>query len=144
MRVSHADATFAHHVRYQDGMLHAWMRRTNRGNSYHPSEVPPYIEQLTNEQRSRAECIEFKLRPLPYGAAYTAYLSADKRRITTFTGDTLAYVTICKSRRDFRVVVSGERGAFWARGIDGRIYHGRHNGGGCYCRMRLAKRQPRI
>lgn len=141
MRVSHADATFAHHVRYQDGMLQAWLRRTGRRHSYHPSDVPPYIEQITNEQRSRAEQIDFKSRPLPYGASYFAYLSGDRRRITTFTGESLAYVTDIHSRKDYRSVLTNERGSFWARGIDGRVYYGRHNGPGVYCRLRLAKHQ---
>ncbi|MDE2097483.1 MAG: hypothetical protein KGL39_09580 [Patescibacteria group bacterium] len=141
LQVTPAELAHAHHVRYQDGMLRAWMNRTGRRNSYHPSEVPAHIEQVTNDDRSRAERIEFISRPLPHGATYTAYLSADKARITTFTGETLAYVTGIHSRKDYRAWLTNERGSFWAEGIDGRVYYGRHNGAGVYCRMRLAKHQ---
>jgi hypothetical protein len=34
---------------------------------------------------------------------------------------------------------AGMKGSFWAIGIDGRTYYGRHNGRGMYCSMRLAK-----
>jgi hypothetical protein len=139
MRITQGDKTFAHSVRYRDGLLRAWMRRTKQGNSYRPEDVPAYIDRPTNEQRGVAELIEFCARPLPYGKTYAAYLTRDATanppwRITTWMGNTLATVTTIKR-------AYSERGSFWARGVDGRLYHGRHNGSGMWCTMRLAKDQ---
>ena len=60
-------------------------------------------------------------------------------RITTWTGETLATVISIKSRPGRHMTET--RGSFWARGIDGRLYYGTHNGEGMYCRMHLSKRQ---
>jgi hypothetical protein len=148
--VTAAEIAFAHSVRYRDGMLHAWLRRTGRetprgGASYRPEEVPVYIDVPTNAERSRAEVIEFRARPLQLGERYVAYLTGDPQagyRISTWMGETLAivtHITHWKRGTGFRAC----RGSFWARGIDGRLYHGRHNGGGLYCSLYLAKRQQR-
>lgn len=148
------DIAFAADVRRRDAALHAWM---GKRNSYHPDEVPETLKPLpTDEERSRAEVIEFLAQPLEYGKSYGAYLKdcgkvqhpacIEKRqvwKITTFTGDTLAFVTRIKSSRQLfkRNTFSDQRGSFWARGIDGRLYYGRHNGAGMYCTLRLAKVQ---
>ena len=149
-----ADA-FAHHVHYQDAMLRAWMRRTGRGNSYMPADVPPYIERIENEARGKAEAVLFITDPLAYGQSYTAYLRAEQPGdcrngfsapygvISTWAGDKLAIVTRIRSRPERRGFTTDGRGSFWAVGIDGRWYYGTHNGRGMYCRMRLAKNQPR-
>lgn len=142
-RLTVEDLAFAHQVRYRERMLHAWMRRTRRGNSYWPEDVPGYIEPPTNGDRSRAEVIEFCARPLPYGQTYTAYLTrlaTGGWAITTWPGDTLATVTSITFRR-VAGPMTDTRGSFWARGIDGRLYYGRHSGTGMYCGMRLAKHQ---
>jgi hypothetical protein len=153
---------FAHAVRYREGMLRAWAKRTGRMSrsgafSYKPEDVPSYIDIPTNDERSAAQVIEFGLRPLQHGQRYGAYLSALKPEheaqlykltgttkargaITTWTGEPLAFVTritsynaVCFGRD------AGMKGSFWAIGIDGRTYYGRHNGRGMYCSMRLAK-----
>ena len=110
-----------------------------------------------NARISRGEVEAFKARTAT--GSYTAYLTKDENfcqqpgpamamgvttryRITTWMGDTLADVISIKSHRVHRGYLTDTRGSFWARGIDGRIYHGRHNGAGIYCRMRLAKAQP--
>ena len=131
-------------------MLRAWARRTgktgrNGWTSYDPADVPAYINTPTNEERGRAEAIEFQSKPLAHGETYRAYLHRDdngRYRITTWMGDTLATVT------EYRIsttrapgYVSNIRGSYWARGIDGRLYYGRHCGAGISCTMRLAKRQ---
>jgi hypothetical protein len=133
---------FAHGVRYRDAMIRAWMRRTGRGNSYKPEDLPQGYDVPTNEERSRAEVLRFTvLEPMTHGSpSWTAYLSNDKR-ITTWTGETLANVTRITSYRAVSnpVLKIPSRGSFWAVGIDGRWYYGTHNGTGMYCRMRLAK-----
>jgi hypothetical protein len=140
------DIGFVHAVHYRDAMIRAWAKRSghmrkNGAMSYRPEELPDYIDPPTNEDRSRAEVLLFTLRPLPYGVSYTAYLSSDSPRIVTWMGDTLATVTWIKYREAAYGRCSGG-GSFWARGIDGRIYYGTHNGRGMYCRMRLARHQP--
>jgi hypothetical protein len=137
---------FVHGVRYRDAMLRAWMSRTGRGNSYRTEDVPSYIDIPTNEERSQAEVYGFTMRPLPHGESYMAYLSGNAEKgkgyqgaITTFMGDVLAHVTRITSYRVTDSPTTNERGSFWAIGIDGRTYYGRHNGRGMYCRMRLAK-----
>ena len=140
MKPTQSQLTFAHSVRYRDAMLHAWMKRTNQGNSYYIDDVPQYIDVPTNDARGIAGTIRFCARPLKRGAAYGAYLTRDaepriedsghsplRHRITTWTGNTLAHVTRLTARD------------YWAKGIDGRLYHGRHNGVGMYAKMRLAK-----
>lgn len=122
------DLAFAHAVRYRDAMLNAWAAREKR-HGYKREDLPAYLAgdwMPNNTDRSRAEIIEFKLRPLAYGESYLAYLSSDQKTVTTFCGDVLAHITNLRPR------------SFWARGIDGRRYHGRHNGPGWYLRMRLA------
>ncbi len=144
------DIAFAHAVRYRDAMISSWAKRTGHADaqgwvSYHPSELPGHYEVPTNEERSRAEVIEFKLKPLQRGEPYSAYLShiegpdlsPNTYRITTWTGETLAVVTAMKSRRVRNSSLTDTRGTFKAKGIDGRTYYGTHNGTGMYCRMRL-------
>ena len=75
---------------------------------------------------------------------YVAYLTLNRDggySITTWTGETLATVTSIKSRPNRRGFTTDTRGSFWARGIDGRLYFGTHNGAGMYCRMRLSANQ---
>ncbi len=152
--VTAAELAFAHSVRYRDGMLHAWLKRTGRGNSYWPHDIPAYIDPPTNDERGRAEVIEFLSRPLGYGRPYFAYLraeqpgdcsngfSAPRGVIATWNGEKLAIVTAIRSRREARGYTTDVRGSFWAQGIDGRIYYGRHNGRSMHCTLRLAKNQP--
>ena len=132
--------TFAIDLRARDESLRAWL---GERCSYHPDELPDDLKPTpTNEERSRAEVIEFLSQPVAYGVPYSAYLSSDRKRVTTFMGDTLAMISRIKtnpSRR--RWSLSAGNGSFWARGIDGRLYYGRHNGPNCYLRMRLAKQR---
>lgn len=159
MNVTLEEMRFAHSVRYRDAMLAAWARTTGHTDrhgwtSYRPAEVPARLDVPTNADRSRAQVIEFRMNPLPHGERYFAYLSGEAPNpkpmgtcnptgfcITTWTGETLAHVT----RITHGVYRFGRydrnAGSFWARGIDGRWYHGRHNGSGRHCVMRLAKNQ---
>jgi hypothetical protein len=129
-------------ARYNE--LEAWR---NGRLSYHPSEVPAHIRPPTNEEISALEVYNFLT--MPPSESYAAYLGKDPKNpgryvITTFTGDRLATVTRYVSRSaPFNSWLSDVRGSFWALGIDGRSYHGRHNGPGIYCRMRPAKHQAR-
>lgn len=142
------DIGFAHAVRYRFAVLRAWALRTGRVDrygamSYRSEDLPNYIDIPTNEDISRAEVIEFKRKPLPVGESYSAYLARSPDGaylITTFTGDVLATVTSINSWRAHGWQTD-QRGTFWARGIDGRMYYGRHNGTGMYCRMRVSKNQ---
>jgi hypothetical protein len=106
--------------------------------------LSPLSTDERNAATSRDQVQAFVSDPLPYGKSYTAYLSenAADPRIVTWVGDTLAVVTKITRRRGTGSWVTNERGSFWARGIDGRIYYGRHNGSGLWVRMRLAKVQP--
>jgi hypothetical protein len=92
-----------------------------------------------NRLRSVLEVKRFRFTLFP---RYDAYLSSDGTRITTWMGDTLAQVThiTAKARGRF---TPDKRGHYWARGINGGIYHGTHNGPGMWARMRLAKHQPK-
>lgn len=133
---------FSADIRARDAALQAWLGE--RG-SYHPEEVPEALLPLvTNEQRSHAEVIEFLSRPLAYGVTYYAYLSSDANDVTTWPGNKLAEVTkITRNKLRHCAGLASERGGFWANGIDGRVYHGRHNGPGMHCTLRLAKHQPK-
>jgi hypothetical protein len=146
--VTAAEIAFAHSVRYRDAMLRAWLRRTGRetkqGASWKPEDVPVYIDVPTNEERSRAEVIEFRARPLQPGERYGAYLTGGPQSgyfISTWMGETLATVTHITHRTRRASAFADDRGSFWARGIDGRLYHGRHNGSGLYCSLYLATDQ---
>jgi hypothetical protein len=158
VRVSQTELDFAADVRRRDAAIAEECKARGftdrRGNTSYPSDTAFAVKAPTNEERSRAECIEFRANPLPYGQSYTAYLTKAKPhgwplgkglhgeyKITTFTGDTLAFVTRITTRKVRGGYLTNEKGSFWARGIDGRTYHGRHNGSGIYCRMRLAKNQ---
>lgn len=132
--ISEVDIAWAHHVRYHDAMMDSWMAREGYGRSFREDQVPPWIDRrIANRDRSRAEVIRFINHPLAPGACYYAYRASQDRfwAIITWAGDILAVITHL-----------GPRG-FRARGIDGRLYYGRHNGPGFYCVMRLSKRQPR-
>lgn len=133
------DIEFAADVRARDAALHEWL---GDRTSYKLEEVPAHIHAPTNEERSQCEMIEFRATPLPVGQTYYAYLSiAYPKRITTFTGDTLADVLEITTRKVRANELTEERGSFWARGIDGRLYYGRHNDSGLYCTLRLARNQ---
>lgn len=149
MQPTTEELAFADDVRRRDKALRRWM---GERNSYRTEDVPVRLRPLvTNVERSRAECICFRAEPLPYGQTYYAYLKCDAPRgdssyprayrIATWMGDTLATVTSLTSRPERRSWLTNERGSFWARGIDGRLYHGRHNGAGMHCTLRLAKHQ---
>jgi hypothetical protein len=127
-----ADLIHAHHVRYHDAMLRSFLRRSGYANSYRDDQLPPWIDiSITNADRSRAEVTEFLASPLQHGHGYGAYLAkrGAQDAIITWAGDLLAVV-----------IQIGPKG-FRAHGIDGRLYHGRHNGPGMYCTMRLSKHQ---
>jgi hypothetical protein len=106
--------------------------------SYHPSELPDHIRPPTNELLSHAERVQFVTKPLKAGEKYTAYLSSDRKRITTWTGETLGQVTSITRRRVRNSPMTDECGTFTAVAIDGRQYKGRHNGTGMYCTLQLA------
>lgn len=78
-----------------------------------------------NRETSAREVRDFKARTEP--VPYTAYLSSDGKRITTWMGETLATIaSVGKPAQAF-----GNRDKltpFRAIGIDGRVYYGRHNG----------------
>ena len=109
---------------------------------------------IKNAATSAREVEKFRTHGAPFGVSYIAYLSRsdsymqshpikirDVWTITTWTGDKLADVIAIKNRRERRGYTTSVRGSFWARGIDGRLYYGTHNGECMYCRMRLAKDQ---
>ncbi len=98
---------------------------------------------IKNAATSAREVENFRAHGAPFGVSYIAYLSADRKQVHTWTGDKLADVITIKNRRERRGYTTDVRGSFWARGIDGRLYYGTHNGEGMYCRMRLAKDQSR-
>lgn len=123
------EKAFCADVRARDAQLHAWM---GKRNSYRVEELPADIRPPTNEERGRCELLEFESATDP--GPYFAYLSNDRKRITTFMGDTIA--TIVHIGATWRGPFGNEWTAFRAAGIDGRIWHGRHNGPGMYLRMR--------
>jgi hypothetical protein len=132
-------------VRYRDALIQAWCKRTGRtgrngDSAYSARDLPSWYDVPTNEERSQAEVYRFTvLEPMTHGSpAWGAYLSNDKR-ITTWTGQTLANVTRITSYRVVSGYLTDSRGSFRAIGIDGRTYFGTHNGTGMCCRLRLAK-----
>lgn len=136
---------FVHGVRWRDAMIRAWCKRTGRmdssgGCAHSARDIPAHYDVPTNEERSHAEVLRFTvLEPMAFDSpSWCAYLSND-RRITTWTGETLANVTKLTSYRVVSGHLTDSRGSFWCIGIDGRTYYGTHNGVGMYCRMRLAK-----
>lgn len=88
-----------------------------------------------NQLTSQREVHDFKSRA--EHTPYTAYLSSDGARITTWMGDTLATVT--STGKPYRSNFGNLSTPFRAKGIDGRMYFGRHNGPGMYLRLRPAK-----
>lgn len=134
------DIARAASIRAREAAFNKWLASRN---SWHPEDVPAYLmPELTNEERGFAERVTFCTEPLAYGQTYGAYLSDDRKHITTWVGETLATVTAERHRRVYNTYTTNERGSFHAVGIDGRHYHGRHNGTGCHCTMRLDKHQP--
>jgi len=140
--VTQEQIAFAADVRARDEKLIQYCReqgftdKRTGWTSYFPEQVA-HLNPPTNEERSRAEVIEFSAKA-PAGP-YVAYLSADRQRITTWTGETLATVTDITQTSTRNSWMSDERGAFTARAINGRRYRGTHNGPQVYCRMRLLK-----
>ena len=125
--VSQEQIAFASDVRARDERLSRYCleqgltdQRTG-WTSYRPEQVA-HLHPPSNEERSRAEVIEFSAEPPR--TPYVAYLSGDRRRITTWMGETLATVSAITQR------------SFTAQGINGRAYHGMHNGPQMFCRMR--------
>lgn len=109
--------------------VRAWL---GKANSYHRSELPDYLNPPSNMLLSHAERVSFVLEA---PAKYHAYLSSDGKRITTWTGETLAEVTRITRYRVTNSPYTNERGTFRAEAIDGRTYTGRHNGPGMHCTM---------
>jgi hypothetical protein len=126
---------FARSIRVRNDAIRQWL---GRRTSYRLEELPPRLSPTpTNEEQSRAEVIEFLNRQRQPGVSYIAYLSSDRKNLTTWTGDILATINWIRWRRVRDSAFTDERGRFHARGIDGRDYYGSHNGPAVYCRLRL-------
>ncbi len=140
MQVTDEETAFLIAYRSRESRFQEWL---GGRTSYNASEVPADLSIPSNEERSKAEVIRFKAEPLEYGKPYGAYLSRrdGKSYIATWMGDPLATVKAIRSFRPPRNWLTDERGSFWAKGIDGRVYYGRHNGFGMHCTLRLAKYQ---
>ena len=143
MNTQYDEMVFAHKVKYRCALRDAWINRTGRKGSYHPDDVPAYIPTVQNADISTVKVYDFKRGKHLDGRSYVAYL--DRRDgawlVTTWTGDPLATVTEINSHRVHTGYLTNTRGTFWARGIDGKMYYGWHNGAGMYCKMRLSKSQ---
>jgi hypothetical protein len=137
MNVTAEMIAFARAIRARDRAIRQWL---GPRASYRPEEIPPDLSPApTNEERSRAELIEFVSGDAKLRASYVGYLSSDRNRITTWVGDCLAIISAINSRRVRNSWLTDERGNFRALGIDGREYLGVHNGPGMYCTMRLRR-----
>lgn len=99
--------------------------------------MKPEFDQTTTHNRMRS-VLETKAFVWDPPARYIAYLSSDKKRIVTWMGDTIAVVTSMRSRKVRDSYVTDDRGSFWAKGINGVVYYGTHNGAGMFCRMRIS------
>ena len=139
---------FCHEVRYRLAVLAAWMKRTGRKGGYSINEVPDYITIPSNKDISTAEVFEFERGKQIAGVSYVGYMTKAVSQangaawfVTTWMGDVLATVIKINSRRVRIGYLTDVRGTFWARGIDGKMYYGWHNGAGMYCKMRLSKDQ---
>lgn len=89
---------------------------------------------MINEEISKAEVEAFKAGKVDLTVGY---LSSDGLRITTWTGDTLAVVT--STGKPYRANLGSTCTPFRAKGIDGRMYYGRHNGTGMHLKLRVTK-----
>jgi hypothetical protein len=140
--ITEQELAFAADVRRRDAIIAKECKArgftSKRGWTSYPSDTVFSVAKPTNDERSRAEIIKFRANP-PTGS-YCAYLSVDKRTITTFMGGKLADVLTIKNNPVRNSPYTNERGSFWARCIDGRLYYGRHNGAGMYCLMRPSKK----
>ena len=98
-------------------------------------EVQAQVD-ANNLETSKREVADFLARE---AGPYTAYVSDDGKRITTWMGETLA--TITSTGTPFKITgwMSSTLTPFRAKGIDGRMYFGRFHGPGIYVRMRPSK-----
>lgn len=71
---------------------------------------------------------------------WMVYLSSDGKRLTTWVGDTLAFIT--STGRVQRGFYHSTFTHFRAIGINGAWYYGRHNGPNMYARMRPSSNAP--
>lgn len=132
MQTKEGRIAFADNVWERQNQLREWL---GSANSYKPEELPIYIYPPTNAEISRGEVYRFMdARP----SKKNGYLSMDGKRITTYTGETLASVTYTGTT--FTGNMGNEWTPFRATGINGRQYFGRHNGPGMCLTMRAIKR----
>lgn len=116
----------------RNAVLRQWM---GKRHSYHPRELPDYVRPPSNQLLSHWERVRFVTAP---PEKYTAYLSSDKKHITTWTGEPLGTVLNITSRSVRGNFMSSERGTFRAIGINGKRYVGKHHGVGMYCTLESA------
>jgi hypothetical protein len=95
------------------------------------STIDQALTDERNRETSRQEVAAFRVRSV---GPYTAYLSSDSKRITTWIGETLA--TVISTRKPYRAFGRVLVTPFSAIGIDGRKYHGTHNGAGMHLTIR--------
>lgn len=117
-------------------MLRDWV---GSKNSYHPKDLPSHIVPPTVDELSRCEVYMFL--EYPPRTAYTAYLSTDCKRVTTWADETLA--EIVWSSQPYRPNIGGQRVPIRAKGINGVMYYGRHNGPGACFNIRAYKSQTK-
>jgi hypothetical protein len=99
------------------------------------SEIQAQID-AKNQETSKQEVANFLTRE---AGPYTAYVSSDGKRITTWMGETLATITSTGTPFKTGGWLSSTLTPFRAKGIDGRMYFGRFHGPGVYVKMRPAK-----
>lgn len=112
----------------RDKALKTYFQKTGRNWVDEKAEKTYNIPKgTTNEQTSAIEVYEYKNKPLKKGQKYFGYLSMDGRRITTFTGDTLADVSFLKETksRGYKKHYSFEGRDINEKKIKGRAYAGK-------------------
>jgi hypothetical protein len=105
------------------------------------AQHPDYVH-ATNEMRSRIEKYEFLNNP---PEKYFVYVCKTEQGgltnvLTTWTGETLAKIT--HVGRVYRSAFGDKRQSFWARALNGVLYHGTaYLTAGDYARIKIAKNQ---
>lgn len=104
----------------RDSALKKYFSATGRNYVDKESERAYNIPKgITNKQTSNIEVYEFKNRN--NHGKYMAYMSGDRKRVTTWTGDTLGQISYLGNEYSTGL---GKRQNFRVKGIDGKNWSG--------------------
>lgn len=124
-------------LRAFESWLDSKRKRPGAAVSYHPSEIPAGLKEISNDERGKLEVYNFVKQP---PEKYFLYIN-DAGSATTWNGEFLGSVTFGSSYQTPAFYTRSTRVPVTIRAINGFLYHGTYfKSSGNYARIKRGKR----